>query len=434
MAALLVRGGVLIDTDPVPTVTSHTDLLAEDGVITAVGTGLPAPPGAEVIDASGHLVLPGFADTHRHTWQAAVRTGTPDIDLAAYLRTVLGRIAPGYGPEDVYAATLAGALECLDGGITTLLDWSHIQLSPAHTEAAVAALRDSGIRAVFGYCHGGPGGPDAILGEGLRVYREHFGGRTDPLLSMAVAALGPEIAGEAVAGEEWRLARELDLPVTVHMGGHGEDSAVRGLEFLRENDLLRPGTTYVHPNHFSGDALKRIAGSGGTASVSPMVEAALGIGHPATGRTRAAGVPTGLSADTVTAGPGDMFTLMRTAYALERLRDPGFTTRDVLRMATIEGAEVTGLAGVTGSLAVGKQADLVLLRTGTPAMTPALDPVAAVVLSAGTSCVDTVLVAGRVVKRHGRLLHHDVTAVLEGLRAASARVTRSARPRPPERQ
>lgn len=426
---LLIRDGVLIDTDPVPAVSPHTDLLVEDGVIGAVGEGLRPPPGAEVIDADGLLVLPGFVDTHRHTWQAAVRCATPDIDLPAYLRTVLGRIAPAYGPEDVYAANLAGALECLDAGITTLLDWSHIQLGPAHTEAAVAALRESGIRAVLGYCHGGPGGPEAIVAEGRRVHREYFTGR-DPLLSMAVAALGPEIAGAAVAEQEWRLARELDLPVTVHMGGHGEDSAVRGLEFLQDRDLLGPRTTYVHPNHFTGEALKRIAGSGGTASVSPLIEAALGIGPPAAGRTRAAGIATGLGADTVTAGPGDMFGLMRAAYALER---PGVTTRDVLRMATIEGAEVMGLADVTGSLAVGKQADLVILRTGTPAMAPACDPVAAVVLSADTSCVDTVLVAGRVVKRHGRL-RHDLTSVLEALHATSERVLRSAGQGPAERQ
>jgi cytosine/adenosine deaminase-related metal-dependent hydrolase len=424
--ALLIRGGVLIDTDPVPTVTAHTDLLVEDGVIAAVGTGLTPPPGADVIDAGNRLVLPGFVDTHRHTWQAAVRAAMPDIDLRAYLETVLGRLAPRYTADDVYAANLAGALECLDAGITTLLDWSHIQFTPAHTEATVAALRASGIRAVLGYCYGGPDGPDGILGEGRRVHRAYFEDGTDPLLSMAVAALGPEIAGETVAAEEWRLARELGLGVTVHMGGHGEDSAVHGLEFLREHDLLVPGTTYIHPNHYPADALKRIADSGGTASVSPLVEAALGIGHPATGRTRAAGIPTGLSADTVTSGTGDMFGLMRAAYAIERLRDPGFTTRDALRMATIEGAEVMGLAGLTGSLGIGKQADLVLLRTDTLAMGPACDPIAAVVLSADTSCVDTVLVAGRVVKRHGRLLRHDTTAVLAALNATSARVTRSA--------
>jgi cytosine/adenosine deaminase-related metal-dependent hydrolase len=246
-----------------------------------------------------------------------------------------------------------------------------------------------------------------------------------PLFTLAVAALGPEIAGEPLALHEWRLAADLGLPVTVHMGGHGAESAERGLAFLRESDLLRPGTTYIHPNHYSDEALKQIAGSGGTASVSPLIEAELGIGHPATGRARTAGIPTGLSADAVTSGPGDMFGLMRAAYVLERSRPGGesFTTRDVLRMATIEGAEVAGLGGVTGSLRLGKQADLVLLRTGTLAMAPASDPIGAVVLSADTSCVDTVLVAGRIVKRDGRLLGHDVPAILASLDESAAHLT-----------
>ncbi len=419
MTSLLIRGGVVVDTDPVPAVTGHTDLLVEDGRIAALGTGLPATNATEVIDAAGRIVLPGFVDTHRHTWQAGIRAVAPDISFAGYLARVLGELAPRHRPDDVYAGNLAGALECLDAGITTLVDWSHIQLTPAHTEAAVEALRSSGIRAVFGYCHAGA--PDGLAREGRRVRREVDG--SDPLLSMAVAALGPEIAGEDVALHEWRLARDLDLPVTVHMGGHGAESAERGLAFLRAHGLLGPRTTYVHPNDYTDEALKEIAGSGGTASVSPVIEAELGIGYPATGRARAAGLPTALGADTVTSGPGDMFALMRAAYTLERARGGmGFTTRDALRMATIEGAEVANLADVTGSLRPGKQADLVLLRTDTLAMAPAHDPIGAIVLSAGTAAVDTVLVAGRVVKRDGRLLHHDVAKLLEGLTESAARL------------
>jgi cytosine/adenosine deaminase-related metal-dependent hydrolase len=420
--SLLLRGGVLVDTEPVPYVIGPGDLLIEGGLIAAVGPRLHAPEGTEVIDVTGRIVSPGFVDTHRHTWQAALRSIAPDTTLPAYLERILGTLAPRFRAEDVYAAGLAGALECLDAGITTLVDWSHIQLTPAHTDATVEALRRSGIRAVLGYCYGGPDGPAGLAAEGRRVRGAYFDG-SDPLLTMAVAAMGPEIVGADLARHEWRLARDLDLPVTVHMGGHGADSAERGLAFLEENDLFVPGTTYIHPNFYTDEALTRIAGSGGTASVSPLIEAELGIGHPATGRARAAGVPTGLSADAVTSGPGDMFSLMRSAYALERARGTGVTTRDVLRMATAEGAEVAGLGGVTGSLRAGAQADVIVLRTDTPAMAPAHDPIAAIVLSADTSCVETVLVAGRVVKRDGRLLHHDVPAVLTGLAESAAHVT-----------
>jgi cytosine/adenosine deaminase-related metal-dependent hydrolase len=420
----LIKNGVVIDTEPEPVVVGPADMRIEHGAIAEIGPGLPDVPGAEVIDATGKLVLPGFVDTHRHTWQAPIRAVAPDIGFDGYLRRILGELAPNFGPGDMYAGNLAGALECLDGGVTTLLDWSHAQFTPAHTDSSVQALRDSGIRAVFGYCYGGE--PGGLTAEGRRV-RELLSG-TPGLVTMAIAALGPEIAGAERALEEWRLAAELGLRVTAHLGGHGRESAAGGLAFLESNGLLDTPTTFVHALHYTDEDFKRIAAAGGSVSLAPVDEMNLGLGYPATGRARAAGIPTGLGADTVVCSPGDMFSLMRTIHLLERGRPEGaglgFTTRDALRMATIEGAEVLGLAGVIGSLRPGKQADLVLLRTDRLGLAAAHDPIGAVVLNADTSCVDTVLVAGRVVKRDGQLLHHDLAAVLASLRESAATVVR----------
>ncbi|KAB2341239.1 amidohydrolase family protein [Actinomadura rudentiformis] len=422
MASILLKGGVVIDTDPSPTVLGVSDVLVQDGLIAAVGPDLPGGPGTEVIDASGTFVLPGFVDTHRHTWQAGLRAILPDSTLPVYLEQILYGIAPRFDPRDVHAGVLSGALECLDTGITTLLDWSHIQLTPAHTDANVEALKASGIRSVFGYAYGGRDSLDAMAAEARRVHREHF---ADDPRSMAIAAFGPEISAERGTAE-WRLARELDLPVTAHMGGHGSESAEQGLAILEREGLLSHPATYVHANFYTDDAFKRIAANGGSVSVTPTSETMLNIGYPPTGRARAAGIPTSLSVDTVTTGPGDMFSVMRAAYMFERVRPDeagmGFTTRDVLRMATIEGAETLGLADITGSLRPGKQADLIMLRADTLGMASAHDPIAAVVLSADTSSVDTVLVGGRIVKRAGRLLHHDLPAVLAAIAESAARV------------
>ncbi|TDC10464.1 amidohydrolase [Nonomuraea longispora] len=415
MASILIKNGVVVDTEPEPVVLGRADVRIEHGRIADVGPGLADVPGAEVIDATGMIVLPGFVDTHRHTWQAAVRAVAPDITFPEYLRRVLDEIAPRYRPRDMYAGTLAGALECLDSGITTLLDWNHAQFSPGHTDAAVRALHDSGIRAVFGYCQSGE--PSDLRSQAHRVREELFA--APGLVTMVIAALGPEIAGEKRALEEWRVAAELGLPVTAHLGGHGPDSATRGLAFLEANGLLDTPTTFVHALHYTDEQFERIAAAGGGVSVSPVDEMNLGLGYPITGRARAAGVPAGLSADTVVCAPGDMFAQMRTAHLLERGRPDGaglgFTTRDALRMATIEGARVIGLGDVVGSLRPGKQADLVLMRTGTPGMAAAHDPIAAIVLNADTACVDTVLVAGRAVKRGGQLLRYDLATVLTSL-------------------
>ncbi|MGR6923920.1 amidohydrolase family protein [[Actinomadura] parvosata] len=411
-SAILIKNGTVIDTEPEPVVLGRADVRIDGETITEVGPDLPAEPGTEVIDATGRLVLPGFVDTHRHTWQAGIRAVAPDIDFGSYLRRVLTELAPRHRPRDLHAGNLAGALECLDGGVTTLLDWSHAQFTPEHTDAAVRALRESGIRAVFGYCYGGP--PGGLTKETRRVHETHF---TAPgLVTMAVAALGPEIMSEEHALEEWRVAAELGLPVTAHLGGHGRESAAKGLAFLEGHGLLATPTTFVHALHYTEEELRRLAAAGATASVSPVDEMNLGLGYPTTGALRAAGLPTGLSADTVVCSPGDMFSLMRTAHLLERGRPGGaglgFTTRDALRMATIEGAQVVGLGDVVGSLRPGKQADLQLLRTDRLGMACAHDPIGAVVLNADTSCVDTVMVAGRVVKSGGQLLHHDLETVL----------------------
>ncbi len=411
--ALLIHGGTAVDTDPVT--VRAADVLVEDGRITAVGPGLVAPDGAELIDATGMLVLPGFVDSHRHTWQAGLRAVGPDLDFPGYLGLVLNTLAPRYRPADVHAGTLAGALECLDAGITTVVDWSHIQHTPDHTDAALDALGEAGIRAVFGYCV-----TDPDVAGARRVLA-----RTGGLVSLAMAPYGPEIVSEEQALREWRVARELDLPVTVHMGGNGAASAERGLDFLRRHGFLGPRTNYAHGNSYSDDALKAIADSGGTIAVSPVVEAELGFGAPVTARAVAAGVPTGLGADTVVSGPGDMFSLMRSAYAFARLDHESFGVREALRAATVDSAAAAGLDDV-GSLREGNHADLVLLRTDLLGVAPAHDPVGAVVLSMDTRSVDTVVVGGRVVKRDGRLLDTDWTKVLAELAESAARVVATA--------
>ncbi|MFC4911155.1 amidohydrolase family protein [Actinomadura gamaensis] len=416
---LLIQGGLVL----APRVLGVADVLVRDGVVAAVGPDLPAPDDAEVIDASGRIVLPGFVDTHRHMWQGAIRGVLPDTTLPGYLERVLGRLAPEFRPEDVHAGVLGSALEALDSGVTTVVDWSHVLATPEHADANVQALHDAGIRAVFGYCH--TSGEATRAAETRRV-RELCG---DGLVRMAVAALGPDFGDLDAAREEWLSARELDVMITTHMGGHGRETAAAGQAWLDEHDLWTPGTMYVHANDYTDEQFARIADHGGTVSVSPAVETAMGFSLPVTGRARAAGVPTALSADAITSAPGDMFSLMRAAYLTERARPDGaglgFTAADALRMATADGARVAGLDGVTGEIAPGRQADLVLLRTDLPGVAPVHDPVAAVVLHADTRAVETVLVAGRVVKRDGRLVA-DVRAVLDRLAASAEHLAKAA--------
>jgi len=411
----LIRGGWIVRTDKAAADLPHGDLLIEDGTIAAIAPSLTAD-GAEILDASGMLVLPGFVDTHRHTWQTTLRHRGGDWSLGDYFAQA--RLAAGRRtrPEDVYAATLFGALTAIDSGITTLLDWSHIQNSPAHADAAVAALAESGLRAIFG--HGGasmdplPGVDPAAQRHSAdirRLRRERFAS-DDGLLTLAMAASGPDYSSDAATAEDFALARELGIRITSHVACEpGPEN--RGIERMHAAGLLRSDITVVHGGGATDHALKLLADHGITVSVSAQIELGMdGLAVPVLGRMLAAGLTPSLSVDTETATAGDMFTQMRTAYAIAR-RDrlegrnarPLVSARDVLRWATLQGARATGLGSRTGSLTPGKAADILLIRATDVNLAPVSSPTDAIVLGAHPGNVDTVLVAGRVLKRGGHL-------------------------------
>jgi len=419
---ILLGGGHVITVDPQLGDIAGGDVLIEDDRIAQVGRDLSAD--AEVIDVSGDIVIPGFIDTHRHTWETAIRNCAPDATLDDYFVEVLDSFAPLYRPEDVYASNLAGALECVNAGITTLLDWSHINNTPDHPDAAIQGLKEAGLRAVYAYGSANTSLADYWFNSSIVIPREDverirstYFSSDEGLLTMALATRGPGFCQDGVVRQEWGMARDLGIGITTHfaMGKlAGKWSMVKQLEGL---GLLGPDTTYIHCCYFSDEEWELVAKSNGKISIAPQVEMQMGHGWPPFLKARSYGLRPSLSIDVVTTVPGDMFTEMRCAFAAERWRsndsvweseeplpEDALTARDVLTMATLDGAHVLGLEDRTGSLTPGKQADVVVIDGGGPGTAPVIDPVGAVVLSADTSNVDTVIVAGKVLKRDGRLV------------------------------
>jgi 5-methylthioadenosine/S-adenosylhomocysteine deaminase len=424
---LLIRGGTVLTLDPDLGELSPGEVLVEDGKIAAVGQNLEAGD-AEVIEVDEHsIVLPGFVDTHRHTWQAPVRNIAADWTLGHYLTGIHAGLSKFFRPDDTYIGNLLGTLEALNSGITTLLDWSHNLATPEHADAAVKGLMDSGSRAVFAHGGGAPQWaplPNEVPhpDDAKRIKEQYFSS-DDQLVTMAMALRGPQFATKETTLLDYKLAREIGSRITVHVGD-GEFGKSRPVEWMNSEGLMGDDVTYVHCNMLGDDELKMIGDSGGAASVSADIEMSMGHGWPATGRLIKAGVPVSLSIDVCSLNGGDMFGAMKSTVECQRaldnaaadasgtvIEDLAPSSRDAVAFATIEGARANGMDSKVGTLTPGKEADIAIISTDDPGMFPVNNAYGAVVFNAHPGVVDTVLVAGKVVKRGGELVGIDMDRV-----------------------
>ncbi|HZO61302.1 MAG TPA: amidohydrolase family protein [Solirubrobacterales bacterium] len=444
---LVVRGGEVLVGDPGDGRFERADVVVDDGVIAAVEPDAAAGD-AQVVDAGGALVLPGFVDTHRHTWQTAMRGVCADWTLLDYFRGIRLQISTAFGPQDVYAGNYAGALEALDSGVTTLLDFSHCLNSPEHADEAVRGLRDAGVRGIWAYgMFPVPlpepvfATPDDRLADARRVRERHFSAAGDTLdMGVALTELG--LVPFDVTRAEVALARELDVMVTAHTGTVTSAQRPPEVELLQSAGLLDHRQVHVHCNACSNRELDLLADAGASVSLTPETELQMGMGFPIFARALERGLAPSLGCDIVSNNRGDLFAQMRLGLQAERARAnqarlddlemPQALTlgvRDVLRFATLGGAEALGLGSVCGSIEAGKAADLLLIRTDSLHLAPLNDPVATVVLHAGPDDVDTVLVGGRVVKESGVLTGAPADRARSLVEASRDRIVADLEPR-----
>ncbi|MFG2915625.1 amidohydrolase family protein [Kitasatospora sp. NPDC048298] len=411
----LITGGTVVTMDPALGDLPRGDVLIEDGKITEVAPHIAAPD-ATVIDASERIVMPGFVDNHRHTWQTAFRGAGSDWTFPQWAQAMHHTVKPHYTPEDVYIATLLGRLEALHSGVTTMLDWYHVAQSHQHEDAAITALTDAPGRSVF--CLGAGWGSDRPIEDDIRRVRATLtsGGRTDLALGMR----GPTATGIDTAAREIKLADELGLRISLHLEAPGT------ITELHQHGLLRDTLTGVHANGIDVDELRLLADAGASLSISPDVELKMGFGAPMTGLALDAGLRPTLSIDDVPSAGGDMFSTLRTAFAAQRGIDGRLRSRDLLAFATTDAAASMGLAHRTGTLTPGKDADIILLRTDDLTIFPVTDPAGSIVSQGHPGLVDTVLAAGHVVKRDGALVGVDLPTLRERLLASRDRIAAAA--------
>ena len=430
---LLIRNGFVVSIDPEVGDLPDGEVLVEDGKIVDIGTNLGVSD-AEEIDATGMIVMPGFIDTHRHTWQTPVRGVLPSCTLDHYFAVMLGQVGGFYRPEDVHIGDYAGSLEALNAGVTTLLDWSHISNTPDHSDAAIQGLEGRRASAPSTRTACPTGGEWWSFSElehpaDIRRIRDTYFSSDDGLITLAMAARQPGNSNFDVAKHDWALARELGILISVHVGMRLHTLHYTPVKDMHDLGLMGPDVCYIHMTDLNDQELDWIAETGGKASIAPYVEMLMGHGPPPTGKMLVRGVRPSLSVDVVSSVPGEMFTQMRTALAYDRILEftdtpdiafaPKLTHTDVLEFATIDGARSIMLEDRVGSLTPGKQADIVLLKTDVINTAPVLDPKATIVTFADTSNVDSVFVAGRAVKRDGQLVDVDMKSVVQQARGVA---------------
>ena len=423
MTTTLVRAGWIVTMDPKLGVLRNGSVLIDGDCITEVSRDLIAPPGAEVIDAPGAIVIPGLVNAHQHTWQTALRGVAGDWTILEYFRHVHAGLATRFRPEDIYIANLVGALNQINCGTTTLMDWCHNTPTPEHTDGGIDGLIESGIRAAF--FHGSPK-PDPKPGQKPfwetphpRQEVERLMRRLptqDGLVSLGLAFLGPHYATYDVAAQDLRLAREFGLIASMHCAGP-EARTPGGWARLEKDGLLGNAVNVVHGNNLTDEELDFMLGAGVSFTLTPETEMAQGHGFAITGRLRKRGAQPSLGVDLESGNSGDMFTVARLALASQRALDNDEARRstgklpdsstvrcaEALGWITLEGARMLKMADRIGSLAPGKQADLVVLDAGQLNMWPVHDPVVSVITPASVANVDSVMIAGKWRKRAGKL-------------------------------
>src|SRR5699024_3597821 len=336
-----------------------------------------------------------------------------------------------HAPDDIFAGTYAGALSALDSGTTTTIDFSHCLLTPDHADEAVRAIRACGIRALWAYGLFDPPTqepafttPQQRWEDARRVREEHFSSNdsTADLVTMGLALTELGLNPWEVTVGEFRLAKELDVLLTAHTNVLWMPHRNHEIELYHRHGLLGPGQLHSHANTSSDHELRLLADAGAATCSTPDTELQMGMGHPVHARAAALGVTVGLGGDIQSNNSQDPWTQMRLALQTENLRagmptleqeglvgmsGAPITPQQVLHHATLGSARALGLGEVTGSLEVGKAADVLLVRCDGLRQRPIVDPVHTLVLHCGVTEVDTVLVGGQVIKRDGRLFHQD---------------------------
>jgi 5-methylthioadenosine/S-adenosylhomocysteine deaminase len=443
MAKTLFRNGIILTLAKDSTPLHGQDILIDGDRIAAIGPNFVVSVDTTIIDATDMYIMPGLINSHIHTWQTGLRGLATDWTGTNYFRAMHAGLANFFSPDDILIANQVGAINQINNGVTTMVDWHHNNPTPEHSDAAIDGLEDAGIRAVFLH---GSAKPDPKPGQ------KHFSkvpmsrsevarlrkGRLasdDALVTMGLAILGPQMSKEEVVLQDLRLAKEHDLVVSLHHSA-AKMAAPQAYQSAAAAGLIDARLNIVHGNELTDADLNILIDNGANFTVTAEIEMQICYGDLLCGRLLARGVPFSIGTDIESAYAPDMlacsrFTLQaqRHLSSVQMMAETGerphpipITVREAISWATEHGARAMRLDHRTGSLEVGKQADIITIRANDLNLSGGFDPLNTILGFAHPGNIDTVMVAGHVHKRGGVMLRQDIPALQDRLAESGRRI------------
>jgi 5-methylthioadenosine/S-adenosylhomocysteine deaminase len=404
-------------------VVEEADLLLVGDKIVAIGPHLQGD-GGQIIDATGKIVLPGFVDVHNHLWQSLIRGCQADQDLIGWLDACVYPLAnPAITPSEteIYAGARLSTLDLIMTGVTTVVDWSH-GFSPAFVRGNLRALEESGLRFVFAY----RGTANPVVIDDIKRVKQDFID-PHPRASLQVAS-HPAVSSQALPhlAAMSSLAAELGVKLHVHVLeniAQRRDDPVKALGLA---DAQAPDLLGAHAIHLLDEEITLLGQKDVRLAHNPLSNMRLASGIMRLPDLHRAGVKVGLGLDGGTNDTSDMFNTMRVAVGLQRatsLQASVFpTVAEVLRMATVGGAEVLDMSAHIGSLTPGKQADVLILDPGRVNFAPRLNWINQLVFNGMPANVEWVFVDGQPLKAEGRVVRVESAPIVQAAESAARRI------------
>ncbi len=421
-ADLLIVNGIVLTMDTEGTRIEGGGVAVAGSRIAAVGTAekLKSWTAPRIVDARGGIIMPGLVNTHTHAAMTCFRGLADDLPLMVWLQEHIFPAEARLDEKKVYSASLLACAEMIRAGTTTFCDMYLFENAVARAASA------AGIRAVVGevlYDFPSPNYGDLEKGfayteEMIRTWRD------DPLITVAVEPHSAYLCAPDLLRRAADIARQHDIALVIHVSE--TRSEVEQMQqrygrspvgFLAEHGILSANLLACHCVVLSEEDLQLLADHDVKVAHNPESNMKLATGIAPVPEMLRHGICVGLGTDGCASNNNlDLFLEMSTAAKLHKVSTLDPTVLDaetVLRMATIEGARALGLGSVTGSLEEGKAADIIVIDTRQPHLTPMYNPISHLVYAASGSDVSWTIVNGRVVMEDRRLCSLDVEKVMD---------------------